>query len=111
MDESTVGEVHLLVRAAGEEGALRERAEGFTRAVIGRVVELLEARLPGRLIFLGRLPLRWTLDEATLAEPASIERLAREVVDAVGARLPAGTPLVATGDEVVVFSNEVTWRA
>src|SRR4051812_20219855 len=117
MDESRIGEVYLKVHATGDDASLRDRAEGFARAVFELVVELLEARAPGRLIFVRRLPLSWTVGEELLAvaEPralaASIERFARELAAEIAARLPAGTSLVPGDGDLVVFDDEATWRA
>ncbi|HEX2572302.1 MAG TPA: hypothetical protein VH877_22345 [Polyangia bacterium] len=114
MDESRIGELHLRVRAEGDEQVLREQAERFARRVLERAVELLEARAPGRLIFIGRLPLSWVVEEEALAEPGApglTDRLARELADQIDTRLPAGNSLVAGEGDVVVFDDEATWRA
>lgn len=111
MDESRIGELHLRVRGEGDAADLRERAEWFTREVLGRAVELLEARAPGRLIFLRRLPLRWSLAEDELADGSRVEDSARELAEAIERRLPAGTSLVADRGDIVAFDSEITWRA
>jgi hypothetical protein len=106
-----VAELCLRVRA-GEAGApdLRPRAERFARAVLERCAGLLEARAPGRVVLIRRLPLRWRLSEAALAGAAALERCAADIAAAVEEVVrQAGAP--AADSDVAVFEDESHWRA
>jgi hypothetical protein len=106
-----VAELCLRVRAeAGSAQDLRPRAERFTRAVLERCADLLEARAPGRRVLIRRLPLRWRLREAALGGPAALERCAADIAAAIEeAARQAGVP-TPDGD-LAVFDDEAHWRA
>jgi hypothetical protein len=111
MSEHRVEELCLRLRAPeGRERELRAAAERFARTVLGRVADRLEARAPGRLLLVRRLPLRWRLDETALEDPAAEARCADDLAAALeDAAAGAGAP--APDDDVAVFEDEAHWRA
>ncbi len=109
-----VDELRLAVAAAaGSEAETRARAERFTREVLERCGDLLEARFPGRLFFVRRLETRWALAEERLADAGEIESRARELAEGVeaAARRSAGTSGARAADSVAVFEDEADWQA
>jgi hypothetical protein len=111
MSEHRIEELCLRLRVpARREHQLRYAAERFTRAVLERAAEWLEAQAPGRILLVRRLPLRWRLSEAALNDPAAIARCADDLV-AVLERAAVGTAEPAPDDDLAVFEDEVQWRA
>jgi hypothetical protein len=110
---SRVGLVTLRVRAGpelGGAGAVRTAAERFTRAVLERAADLIEARAPGRVVLVRRLPLHWRLAANTLDDRAVLDRLASDIADALLAHaVDEASP--TEFDELVVFRDEADWRA
>ena len=107
MLEDAVREVRIKVRTdlSSDADAIRPAAEKVVRAVLERCAAILEQRAPGRVVLIGRLPLRWRFDELAefaVEEPGHIEELARsaaDVVERLGIAAPAGAAL-ATGSPV-----------
>ncbi|HEY5935908.1 MAG TPA: hypothetical protein VIU61_14765 [Kofleriaceae bacterium] len=104
--DDRVGTLALRVHSEGREAASRELAERFTRGVIERLAAQLEERMPGRLVFLRRLPLAWTLTDELESLASEIERAANELVLAVESTLIADDEPQPDAD-VAVFSDEV----
>jgi hypothetical protein len=111
MTTHRVAELCLRVRTeAGNAYDLRPRAERFARAVLERCADLVEARAPGRLVFVRRLPLRWRLNEARLGGTAALERCAADAAAAIEEAVrDTGPP--SADDDVAVFNDETHWRA
>lgn len=113
MIEDRVGELRLKLRTdAAEPETLRAAAEQFVRATLERCAGLLEARRPGRVVLLRRLPLHWRLDEAMLDDDAEIDALARTAADAIerGAAPPRIDP-PPDSEGPLLFDDEAQWRA
>jgi hypothetical protein len=107
---------------AGKDAELRRSAEDLTRAVLGRIADLVEARAPGRVIRVRALPIRWRLDPGMLTGPdngraadsaenaaairAEIEELAAALVRDLDARLPAPDDRPHDEADLVVFADE-----
>ncbi len=84
MMESSIGELNLRIRTDQDDGALvRREGEDAVRTVMERCAALMEARSPGRIALIRRLPLRWRLDEAALQDSDTVEQLARATLDAI----------------------------
>jgi hypothetical protein len=82
--DSRVRELRLRLRCdADDPAAARQAGEKAVRAVLERCADLLEASAPGRIHVLRRLPLRWSLEDAALDDPGSVEDLARATADAI----------------------------
>ena len=112
-----VGTLALRVRTdlEGRELAVRDLAERFTRDVIERSSQLLDARHPGRIVVLKTLPFAFTLAERDAMLPgrldAAIERAAEALAASIEAMLPAeGSEPSASGD-VAVFRDEAGFIA
>lgn len=114
--DARVGTLALRVHSEldGREAASRELADRFTRGVLEQVAGELERRVPGRLVFLRRLPVHWTLaepvGEAADALAAEIGRAARELVAAVEATL-GGDADPSPDAEAVAFPDEIGFLA
>ena len=112
MIEDRVGELHLKVRTDADAPELvRDAAERFVRASIERCAALLEARRPGRVVLLGRLPLRLALDEGALGDDDEIEAAARASADAIEVDLAPASLDRFDANGPVAFDNEAQWRA
>lgn len=112
-----VGTLALRVRTdlEGREVAVRDLAERFTRDVIERVSQLLDARHPGRIVMLKTLPLAFTLSESEGASPdrlhAATERAAEELARSIEASLTTGASEPSPTAEVAVFADEASFVA
>lgn len=112
-----VGTLALRVRTdlEGRELAVRDLAERFTRDVIERSSQLLDARHPGRIVMLKTLPLAFTLGERDGMSPdrlgAAIERAAEELASAIEASLPAAGTEPSANSGVAVFADEAAFVA
>jgi hypothetical protein len=111
MSGHRVAELCLRIRASERSTTdLRRRAEHFARAVLDRCTDLLEARVPGRFVFVRQLPLHWRLSEPALDSTAALERCATAAAAAITeAARTARSP--SADDDVAVFEDEAHWRA
>jgi hypothetical protein len=95
---SRVGRVALRVRVAHAEreraAALREAAEQrLVRGVVEAIDDRVRARLgPQAIVWIERLPVRWKLAAAELADAAVHVRLGEELADGVLAELGVASP-------------------
>ena len=86
-------------------------ADRFTRDVLDRCCNFLEARAPGRVILIREISLRWSYTEMELVDPALAERCAVELAESIEAQsLGSASPGSADG-AVVVFADEPAWLA
>jgi hypothetical protein len=112
-----VGTLALRVRTdlEGRELAVRDLAERFTRDVIERSSQLLDARHPGRIVMLKTLPLAFTLAERDGTSPgrleAATERAAEELAASIEASLPTDASEPSANAEVAVFADEAAFVA
>jgi hypothetical protein len=106
--EDRVGTLSVRVRSDldGRDAELRELGERFTRGVIERVSAILEARAPGRVVFLRTLPIRWSISEADAASADELARAAEQVAAAIEASIPPGELLPAPDAAAAVFDDE-----
>jgi hypothetical protein len=114
MIEERIGEVRVKVRTDLPDAAqIRPVAERIVRAVLERCAAVLEARTPGRVVLIRRLPLKWRFDESMLDEPAQVEELAQSAADAIERTAVASPWLdsVASPGEAVLFDDEAHLRA
>jgi hypothetical protein len=109
--ENRVHQLRLKVSApAGREPTARALADRFTRDVLDRCCNVLEARAPGRVILIRELSLRWSCTETELADPALADRCAAELTESIEAQAN-GTASAGSADAVVVFADEAAWLA
>jgi hypothetical protein len=113
MIEDHVGELRLRVRTDVPDSAeLRPAVERIVRAALERCAALLETRVPGRVVLLRRLPLRWSLDSPALEDPAVVDDLAQAAADAIErTALPVPLDPPAHLEGALVFDNEAHLRA
>ena len=112
MIEHRVGELRLKVRTDADAPELvRQAAEAFVRASIERCAALLEERHPGRVVLLGRLPLRLALAESRLDDGEEIEATARASADAIEADAAPARIDAFDSAGPVFFDDEAQWRA
>src|SRR5262245_12179321 len=88
MLEDAIREVRVRVRTdlSLDAAEIRPAVEGIVRAVLERCAALLEERAPGRIVLIGRLPLRWRFDELDAFagdEPQRVDELARSAADVI----------------------------
>jgi hypothetical protein len=109
--ENRVRQLRLKVSApAGHEPSARALAERFTRDVLDRCFNTLEARAPGRVILIRELNLRWSYSDVELADPAQADRCAAEMAESIEAQA-AGSASAGSADTAVVFTDEPAWLA
>lgn len=112
-----VGTLALRVRTdlEGREVAVRDLAERFTRDVIERCSQLLDAGHPGRVVMMKSLPLAFTLTERDSISPdhlrTAIERAAEELARSIEASLPTDGLPPSPSAEVAVFADEAAFVA
>lgn len=112
MADHRVDDLRLRLPADSNQRAnLREAAERFVAAILEAVGDRLESRWPGRLIFLPRMPLRWSIREAELADRAAISRYADEIAASVEDPEPHRTGTPVGERTAVVFRDEAHWWA
>ncbi|MDR3698743.1 MAG: hypothetical protein P4L56_03850 [Candidatus Sulfopaludibacter sp.] len=113
MIEERIGEVRVRVRTNIPDAAeVRPAAERMVRAVIERCAALLEARAPGRVVLIRRLPLHWRVDESAFDDAEHVEDLALAAADAIEriSRPPVLDP-PAAAEGAVIFDDEPHLRA
>ena len=102
----------LLLRVRGRSGVDIRAAREFALAVLERAAADVEARQPGRFVFVRHLPVRWRLEAAALAVPVAVAvaRCAADLADALtDAADLAGAPDPASG--VAAFDDAAHWQA
>jgi hypothetical protein len=104
--DDRVGTLALQVHSEGREAESRDLAERFTRGVLERLAAELEHRMPGRLVFLRRLPMTWTLTDEPASLGDEIERAALALIDAVESTLVLQDEPLPDAD-AVAFPDEV----
>jgi hypothetical protein len=113
MIQDRVGELRMRVRTDLPDAAeIRPTAERIVRAVLERCAALLEARAPGRVVLVRRLPLRFALDESLLDDDTAVDDLAQAAVEAIERiAIPSTLDPPATREGAVVFDDEAHLRA
>jgi hypothetical protein len=114
MLEDAIREVRVKVRTdlSPDAAEIRPAVEGVVRAVLERCAELLEQRAPGRVVLIGRLPLRWRFDELETFSADGTERineLARSAADVIEQLAVAGHASASSGSgvpEAICFDDE-----
>jgi hypothetical protein len=111
--EDHVGHLQVRVRTdIPQPDELRPAAELLVRSALERCAAILEARAPGRIIMVRRLPLQFRCDESVLDDPEQVEELARAAADAIeGLATPVPIDAPFDVDGVVVFADESQLRA
>jgi hypothetical protein len=111
--EDRIGEVRLRIRTdLSERGDIRPAAEEMMRRALERCAAILEARAPGRVRLVRRLPLHVRADESMLDDAIDVEDLARAAADAIErAAVPFvfDRPTPDTGG--MLFEDEAQLRA
>jgi hypothetical protein len=111
MIEDQVKELRIRVSTDGDTD-IRPTAERMARAALERCAAVLEARAPGRVVLVRRLPLRWRIDAAVLDDDAELDALAQAAADAIErCAVPAGLDPPPPGVDAVLFENEAHLRA
>jgi hypothetical protein len=110
MNANRVAELSLRIHASAEcAPELESRVRRFTRDVLERCADLIEARAPRRLWFVRRLPLRWRLTEEALNSASAVDRCASDAAEAIQhAARHAVRP--SPDDDLAVFDDEAHWR-
>ncbi len=112
MIENRVRQLRLKVSApAGREPSARALADRFTRDVLDRFCNILEARAPGRVTLIRELNLRWSYTEMELADPAQADRCAAELAESIETQSNGSGPQPGAAGDVVVFADEPAWLA
>jgi len=113
MIENRVGELRLRIRTdLPDAGHIRPTAERVVRQALERCAALLEERMPGRVVLMRRLPLRWHLDEALLDDAGQVDVLARTAVDLIERyAVPASLEPPVDFDAAVLFEDEAQLHA
>ena len=113
MIEDRVGELRLRVRTdIDAPGEVRIAAERVVRSALERCASMLEARAPGRVVFIRQLPLHVRCDETLFDDPDQIEQLAQAAADTIERMLiPAGLEADLPTGGAVVFRDEAEVRA
>lgn len=109
MTDHHVGALRLHVRSHGDpQSDLQAHARAFAESLLEAITRRLEDRTGGRLVLIRRLPVRLRASQALLADRDEIERLA----EGIAASIMIDEETEPSHDvDVVVFANEVEWRA
>jgi hypothetical protein len=111
--EDRIGEVRLRIRTdLSDRADIRPAAVEMVRRALERCAAILEARAPGRVLLVRRLPLHVRADQSMLEDAIDVEDLARAAADAIER---AAVPFVfdrPTPDAGgVLFQDEAQLRA
>ena len=111
--EDRVGEVRLRIRTdLSERADIRPAAEEMVCRALERCAAILEARVPGRVVLIRRLPLHLRADESMLDDAIDVEDLARAAADAIEhAAVPFAFDRSAADAGGVMFEDEAQMRA
>src|SRR5262249_59708913 len=86
---------------------LRPAVERMVRDILERSAALLEARMPGRIVLIRRLPLHWRFDESILEDREQGAELARSVAEEIErSAYPLSVSPPANWDGPVIFEDE-----
>src|SRR5262249_18572029 len=85
------------------------QARRFSEQLLTAITDRLDARANGRLVLVRRLPIRIRTRRELFADRAEIERIADDFAAAIPLEQAASTR--TEHDDVVVFDDEVDWRA
>lgn len=109
--DGRVGRLALRVRApAGRLNELGPAAERFAVRVLTRCDELLSEHSPGRIVLMRSLDMKWRLLTDALDHEGEIEAFASELAETLDENA-RGAHAPSEQSEVVVFENEIDWRA
>jgi hypothetical protein len=113
MIEDRIGEVRLRLRTdLPDAEELRPVAERMAFKALERCAALLEERLPGRVVVVSRLPLRWQLDETMLEDETLLDDLARAATDWIEAEAIVAPVDSSSMDYVaLIFDDEPHFQA
>jgi hypothetical protein len=111
--EDRIGEVRLRIRTdLSERADIRPAAEEMVRRALERCAAILEARAPGRVRLVRRLPLHVRADESMLEDAIDVEDLARAAADAIErAAVPFVFDRLVPEAGGVLFEDEAQLRA
>ncbi len=102
-----VAALNVKLATRGAPGDLSDRARTFAEQLVEAVAERLEERARGRLVMIRRLPVRLRARRELLFDRAELDRLA----DALAASINWSDASPTWSDDVIVFEDEVAWRA
>jgi hypothetical protein len=109
--ENRVRQLRLNVSSPpGRESSALALADRFTRDVLDRCCDVLEAHLPGRVILIREMNLHCSGTETELADPARIDAHATELAESIESQAAGSTSPHST-DAAVIFADESTWLA
>lgn len=109
MTDHRVHSLRLHLRSHGPPPAdVEADARTFSERLLTAITDRLDARANGKLVLVRRLPIRIRARRELFADRAELERIADDVAASI--RLDS-TSAPAEHDDVVLFDDEVAWRA